>query len=101
MSKTTVLIVEDEAIVAADLSGKLGQLGYQVVGTAAEGAEAVELACRLLPEVVLMDIRLKGPMDGIEAAEAIRSRIDLPVIYLTSYSDSATLARAKLSEPFG
>ena len=101
MSKTTVLIVEDEAIVAADLAGKLGQLGYEIAGTTAVGEEAVALACRLLPEVVLMDIRLKGSMDGIEAAEAIRRRADVPVIYLTAHSDSATLNRAKLSEPFG
>lgn len=101
MSKTTILIVEDEAIVAADLAGKLGQLGYEVVGTAARGEEAVELACRLKPEVVLMDIRLIGTMDGIEAAETIRCRYDLPVIYLTAHSDSATLEGAKLSGPFG
>jgi len=101
MDKTTVLIVEDEAIVAADLAGKLGQLGYEVVGAAAEGEKAVELACSLEPQVVLMDIWLKGAMDGIEAAEAIRSRHDVPVIYLTAHSDSATLERAKLSGPFG
>jgi PAS domain S-box-containing protein len=101
MNKTTVLIVEDEAIVAADLAGKLGQLGYEVVATAATGEEAVELACHLMPRVVLMDIWLKGPMDGIEAAEAIRHRIDVPVIYLTAHSDSATLTRAKLTGPFG
>jgi PAS domain S-box-containing protein len=101
MNKTTVLIAEDEAIVAADLASKLGQLGYEVVGSPAAGEEAVELACRLMPQVVLMDIWLKGSMDGIEAAEAIRRRIDVPVIYLTAHSDSATLTRAKLSEPFG
>jgi signal transduction histidine kinase/AmiR/NasT family two-component response regulator len=101
MSKTTILIVEDEAIIAADLAGKLRQLGYEVAGTAAVGKEAVELACRLLPRVVLMDIRLKGSMDGIEAAEAIRRRVDIPVIYLTAHSDSATLTRAMVSEPFG
>ncbi len=101
MNKTTVLIVEDEAIVAADLAGKLGQLGYEVVGTAASGEEAVEMACRLRPDVVLMDIRLRGSMDGIEAAEAIRGRHDVPVIYLTAHSDAATLERAKLTGPFG
>jgi PAS domain S-box-containing protein len=101
MDKTTVLIVEDEAIVAADLAGKLRMLGYEVVGTAAEAEEAIELACSLEPSVVLMDIWLKGPMDGIETAEAIRRRLDVPVIYLTAHSDSATLERAKLSGPFG
>jgi len=101
MIKATVLIVEDEEIVAADLSVMLGQLGYTVVGTASEGEEAVEMSCDLKPAVVLMDIRLNGSIDGIEAAEAIRSRYDVPVIYLTAHSDPTTLERAKLSEPFG
>ena len=101
MTKTTVLIVEDEAIVAADLASKLGQLGYEVIGTEARGEDAVESAYRLKPEVVLMDIRLKGAMDGIEAAEAILRRHNAPVIYLTAHSDEATLVRAKLSQPFG
>ncbi len=101
MAGTRVLIVEDEAIIAADLAGKLDMLGYEVVGTAASGEEAVELACRLCPQLVLMDICLKGAMDGINAAEAIHGRLDVPVIYLTAHSDAATLARSKLSEPFG
>ncbi len=101
MAKTTVLIVEDEAIVAADLAGKLEQLGYEIAGIAASGEDAIETAFSMRPHVVLMDIWLKGPMDGIEAAETIRSRIDVPVIYLTAHSDAATLDRAKLSDPFG
>jgi PAS domain S-box-containing protein len=101
MSQTTILIVEDEAIVAADLEGKLQRLGYEVAGITAEGEEAVNLVRRLRPQLVLMDIRLEGTMDGIEAAEAIRCRDDVPVIYLTAHSDNATLARAKLTEPFG
>ena len=101
MSKTTILIVEDEAIVAADLAGKLARLGYEVAGLAAQGEEAVALARRLRPQLVLMDIWLKGPMDGIEAAEAIRHQHDVPVVYLTAHSDPATLARAKLTGPFG
>jgi PAS domain S-box-containing protein len=101
MKKTAVLIVEDEAIVAADLGAKLTSLDYVVAGTAAAGETAIEMAGRLMPELVLMDIRLKGPMDGIEAAEAIRKRFDIPVIYLTAHSDTSTLARAKLTDPFG
>jgi len=101
MSRTTVLIVEDEAIVAADLAGKLQGLGYQVAGVTAHGQEAVALACRLRPHFVLMDISLEGPIDGIEAAEAIRRDHDVPIIYLTAHSDAATLARAKLTGPFG
>jgi PAS domain S-box-containing protein len=98
---TTVLIVEDEAIVAADLAGKLTRLGYGIVGTAETGEEAVALACSLAPGLVLMDIRLKGAVDGIEAAEMIRRRTDVPVVYLTAHSDAATLTRAKVTGPFG
>ena len=101
MNKAAILIVEDEAIVAADLAAKLRQLGHEVVGTAGKGEEAVAMARRLRPQVVLMDIRLKGPMDGVEAAAAIRRQNNVPVIYLTAHSDAATLARAKLTEPFG
>jgi len=101
MSRTAVLIVEDEAIVAADLAGKLRQLGYEVAGIAATGKEAAALCSRLGPHLVLMDISLAGPMDGIQAAEAIRNRQDIPVIYLTAHSDRATLDRAKVTEPFG
>jgi PAS domain S-box-containing protein len=101
VSKTTILIVEDEGIVAADLARKLEGLGYEVAGTAARGDEAVELVSRLRPDLVLMDIWLEGSMDGIEAAEAIRRHHDVPVVYLTAHSDSATLVRAKLTGPFG
>ena len=101
MTMTTILVVENEAIVAMDLAAKLRQLGYEVAGMAAEGETAVALAFRLRPHLVLMDIRLEGPMDGIEAAEAIRSQYDVPVVYLTAHSDAATLGRAKLTGPFG
>ncbi len=101
MSKTTILIVEDEAIVAADLAGKLRRLGYDVAGTAAKGEDAIALAENLGPDLVLMDIRLEGTMDGIQATEEIRRRIDVPVIYLTAHSDAATLSQAKLTGPFG
>lgn len=98
---TSILIVEDEAIVAADLAAKLRRLDYEVAGITAEGEEAVLLAGRLRPQLVLMDIQLKGQIDGIEAAETIRRRQDVPVIYLTAHSDPATLARAKVTGPFG
>ena len=101
MSKTAILIVEDEGIVAADLALKLEQLGYEVAGSAASGEEAVALVIRNHPDLVLMDIWLKGPMDGIEAADVIRRGHDVPVIYLTAHSDPATLARAKVTGPFG
>ena len=101
MSQTTILIVEDEAIVAADLAGKLERLGYEVAGIAASGEEAIAMADRLRPHLVLMDIWLEGAIDGVEAAATIGSRHDVPVIYLTAHSDAATLARAKLTGPFG
>ena len=101
MSKTSILIVEDEAVVAADLGRKLSRLGYEVIGTADRGDEAVEMAGRLRPDLVLMDIQLNGQSDGITAAEAIRNQFDLPVVYLTALSDAETLARAKLTGPFG
>ena len=101
MNKIKLLIVEDEGVVAMDLAQKLGRLGYEVAGTTARGDEAVALAGRLRPNLVLMDILLEGPLDGIAAAEAIGRDHDVPVIYLTAHSDPATLARAKLTGPFG
>ena len=101
MKKTTILIVEDEAIVAADLAGKLERLGYQVAGIAVRGGDAIEMADRLRPRLVLMDIQLDGPTDGVAAAEAIRNQYDVPVIYLTAHSDAGTLARARITGPFG
>ena len=101
MSKPTILIVEDEAIVAEDLNQKLTRLGYEVRGISAQGEEALALARDRRPDLVLMDIRLEGPMDGVEAAERIRRECALPVIYLTAHSDPRTLERAKVTEPFG
>lgn len=101
MSLTKILIVEDEVIVAMDLRQQLENFGYRVVGNAVSGAEAIEHARAFSPELVLMDIRLRGSMDGIETAAEIRRRFDLPVIFLTAHSDKATLGRAKLTEPFG
>ncbi len=101
MTKASILIVEDEAVVANDLAEKLRELDYAICATAEDGAKAVTLARERRPDLVLMDIRLAGPMDGVEAAKRIRRECDLPVIYLTAHSDPATLERAKLTEPFG
>lgn len=98
---TRILIVEDEAIVAADLAGKLTALGYEVVGTTGQAWDAIALAHEYRPDLVLMDIQLVGPMDGIAAAETIGAELDLPVVYLTAHSDAATLGRAQLTNPFG
>ena len=101
MPKANILIVEDEAVVAADLAGKLERAGYRSVGIAADGEDAVESAKTLAPDLVLMDIRLAGPMDGIKTAERIQSTRNVPIVYLTAHSDMATLRRAAATEPFG
>lgn len=101
MKETAVLIVEDEGILAVGLKKKLERLGYNVPAIASSGEEAIELAARFRPDLVLMDIVLKGKMDGIEAADKIRSTLKIPIIYLTAYSDESTIRRAKITEPFG
>ena len=101
MGNATILIVEDEAIVAADLAGKLGRLGYEVSGTFGRGEDAINFAREQRPNLVLMDIRLAGAMDGVAAAEIIGRELNVPVIFLTAHSDRATLDRAKVTEPFG
>jgi len=89
-----ILIVEDERIVAMDLAGTLAELGYAVAGMAARGEDAIEQAKRLNPNLILMDVRLAGKMDGIQAAQSIREQRDVPVVYLTAHSDNETLQRA-------
>lgn len=101
MSDTKILIVEDEGIIAEDLKNRLRKLGYVVPAVASSGEEAVQKAAETRPDLVLMDIRLKGEMTGVEAAGRIRDRFDIPVIYLTAYADENTLHQAKITEPFG
>ena len=101
MNQAKILIVEDEFIVANDIEARLLDLGYTVAGKADSGAAAIEIAGTLSPDLVLMDIRLQGSMDGITAATEIRHRFRLPVVFLTAYADDSTLQRAKEAEPFG
>jgi signal transduction histidine kinase/HPt (histidine-containing phosphotransfer) domain-containing protein len=101
LMKNSILIVDDERIIVLDLTHTLQQLGYAIAGVASTGEEAVARSVEAKPDLVLMDIRLKGDMDGIEAAERIKELLDIPIIYLTAYSDNMTLERAKPSEPFG
>jgi signal transduction histidine kinase/AmiR/NasT family two-component response regulator len=101
MNTPSILIVEDEAIVAEDLASKVRQLGYAVVGTTMTGEEAVELVRQLRPSLVLMDIRLAGAMDGIAAAKAIHMECKVPVLFLTAHSDADTITRARQAEAFG
>lgn len=98
---TKILVVEDEAIVAESLRIKLKKMGYIVISTASSGDEAIKKTEEYLPDLVLMDIVLQGEIDGIEAARQIRTNFNIPVIYLTAYSDEKTLLRAKITEPFG
>ncbi len=101
MEKAQVLIVEDDGIIAMDLESRMKQLGYGVTGVAGYGERAIEKVKENTPDVVLMDIILKGEMDGIEAAEEIRTQYDIPVIFITGYADKDRLKRAKLAYPFG
>ncbi|MDP2729976.1 MAG: ATP-binding protein [Dehalococcoidales bacterium] len=100
MTVPRILIVEDEAIEALDIKQRLEGMGYQVVGVAHSGEQGVRQAKELSPGLVLMDIMLSGKLDGVMAAEQIRSRFDIPIIYLTAYADEDTLQRAKITEPY-
>jgi PAS domain S-box-containing protein len=96
-----ILVVEDERIVAKDITSSLERLGYAVTGIASSGEEAVRMVGERPPDLILMDVVLKGDVDGIDAAERIRTQHDVPVIYLTAYADSTTLERAKGTVPYG
>jgi PAS domain S-box-containing protein len=101
VKRARVLVVEDERIVAMDIQGQLENLDYDVVATAVSGDEAIHKAEETSPDLALMDIRIKGDMDGIEVAQHLRAKLDIPVIYLTAYADQDTLDRAKNTESFG
>ncbi len=96
-----ILIVEDESIVALDIQDKVERLGYSVLAVVSSGENAIEEVKKSQPDLVLMDIVLKGEIDGIETAERIREHFDIPIIYLTAHSDNQTLKRAKITGPFG
>jgi DNA-binding LytR/AlgR family response regulator len=96
-----ILVVEDESIVAKDIQVCLKRLGYEVVAVVSSGEDAIEKAEALSPDLVMMDIMLKGEMSGIEAANIIRKSKSIPVIFLTAYTDRDTVDRAKESEPYG
>jgi PAS domain S-box-containing protein len=109
MKITNILVVEDERITAKDIKNSLEKVGYNVPAMVATGEDAIQFSDENRPDLVIMDIKLEGNVDGIEAAETIRSKFSIPVIYLTSYSDENTVERAKsthpsafiLKEPFG
>ncbi len=99
--KPRVLVVDDERIVAEDISECLGNMGCDIVGVAMTGADAIALARRHRPDLVLMDVCLAGDMDGIQAATLIRDELEIPAVFLTAYSDGGVLTRSKLADPAG
>lgn len=102
MAETSVFIVEDENIVAKDIEMSLKKLGYNVVGIASSGESVKEqLNNGVQPDIFLMDIMIKGDMNGIEVAEYVKEKYHLPVIFLTAYADENTLSKAKITEPYG
>ena len=101
MTPRSILVVEDESVVAQDIQASISRIGHEVAGWATTAEEALALAEENRPDIVLMDIRLGGEEDGITAAEKIRKSFDIPVVFLTAFADDETLARAKLVGPFG
>ena len=96
-----VLIVEDETLIAEELQERMERFGFSVIAAVDNAEESIAIAANERPDLILMDIRLKGEKDGVHAAEQIRQRVDVPIIYLTAYSDRATLDRAKHTNPYG
>ncbi|MFO7873751.1 MAG: response regulator [Bacteroidales bacterium] len=101
MAKVEILVVEDESIVAKDIQNLLQNIGYHVTNTVNSGEKAIKEVEENRPDLILMDIMLKGAMSGIEAAKNIRERFSIPVIFLTAYADDNTLNKAKITEPYG
>jgi CheY-like chemotaxis protein len=101
MVQRKIVIVEDEGLIAADLEGRLTSAGYAVAGIADSGPQALEVIRKAVPDLVLMDIRIKGDTDGIQVAEQVRRELNVPVVYLTAYEDRETLARATRTQAFG
>ena len=100
-SEPRALIVEDEALIAEELRERLSQLGFTVVAAVGSGEEGVEIATRERPDLVLMDIRLSGQKDGVQAAKEIREQVDVPIVYLTAHSDRLTVERANKTDHDG
>ena len=101
MTKTNILVVEDESIVARDIRNMLLGMGYTVAAVVPTGEEAVAVAGDKMPDLALVDVMLQGEMTGVEAADHIYSKYNIPIVYLTAYADESTLQRAKVTEPFG
>lgn len=100
-SKPRILIAENESIIADDLKNSLKQMGFDVYAIGSTGEEVIRLVQEGKPDLILMDITLKGSLDGIETAEVLSIKYNIPVIYLADYNDRETLHRAKITEPYG
>jgi len=96
-----VLIVEDEILIAEELRERLSRLGYSVIAAVDSADEGIGIATREIPDLVIMDIRLRGKKDGVEAAVEIRRQVDVPIVYLTAHSDKLTVERAQQSDHDG
>jgi DNA-binding LytR/AlgR family response regulator len=101
MEKLNIFIVEDESIVAKDIQNSLIKLGYNVVGISNNGIDAIEKISKLMPDLILMDIMIKGDLTGIDVSERIKDKLKIPIIFLTAYADEGTLSKAKVTEPYG
>lgn len=101
MSNSRILVVEDDRLIARDIAMQLQLLGYQTLGPAHSGEQAIELANQLRPDLILMDVNLASVMDGIEAVRNIRSQLDVPIVYLSAFTDTSNLERAKQTNPAG
>ncbi len=99
--RARIMVVEDEAVISMAIQDRLAKMGHSVCGTAASGDEAVSLANDKHPDLILMDIQLRGNTDGVETARRIRSRAQIPVIYLTAFADDRTVERARVTQPYG
>ena len=101
MTRARIMVVEDEVLVAKDIASRLRQMDYEVACTVGKGADAISMALETTPDLILMDIHLRDDIDGIEAAETIHRRFDVPIIFCTAYSNDETLQRAKITAPYG
>ena len=101
VEKARIMVVEDEAVISMEIQDRLTKMGHSICGTAASGEEAVSVATAKRPDLILMDVQLRGEVDGVQTAKQIRDLVEIPVIYLTAFADDRTVERAKLTQPFG
>jgi len=100
MKKSRILVVEDQMLIALEIKDRLEDMGHEVIAMAKSGDKAIAFALDLKPDLILMDIKIEGDIDGIQTAEQIKKVMDIPILFLTAYADDKTLERAKLTEPY-